>query len=491
MQNSAGSYPCLPEDPMHTVTEEDKPAKLKALHKNMRNQLSKTLSLLAATAVCILLFLSSFTASAQGPVRQEVDGIIAKVGNNIILRSDLEFSYLQYLAQTKQQPTEDLKCEILSSMVQDKVLLARAELDSVTVNDSEVTYELDNRIEMLASQVGGIEQLEAYYNKSAKQLKDELRRSVKDMLVMQEMQRLITSEVKVTPKEIRNYFNRIPADSLPYFSSEVEIGQIVVKAELSKQQKQETRQKLEEIRARIVAGEDFATLAKQFSQDPGTANNGGELGFMKKKMLVPEFEAAAMRLEPGQISGIVETQYGFHLIQLIERKGQEYNSRHILLRPATATVNIEEAVAELDSIRTLIVNDSITFAKAAKEYSDDPNTKDNGGMMTNRAGNTYIPMDQVDPAIFFVIDTMQVGNISEPIPFRMEDGSEAARIIYLKAKSRPHQANMKDDYPRIAQAALNEKKGKAVDAWFKENFDTVFIEIDPEYQDCDALQLTQ
>jgi peptidyl-prolyl cis-trans isomerase SurA len=457
----------------------------------MRNLLSKSLSMLTATAACMALILSGFTVAAQGPAMKQADGIIAKIGNNIILRSDVEFSYLQHLAQTKQQPNQDLKCQIFASLVQEKLLIARAEIDSVTVSEPEVAYELDNRINYLANQVGGVEKLEAYYNKSTKQLKDELRTSVRDMLVMQEMQKKITSKVKVTPKEIRNYFNRIPADSLPYFSSEVEIGQIVMKAQLSKQQKQETREQLEEIRKRILAGEDFATLAKQYSQDPSTAVKGGELGMMKKKMLVPEYEAAALRLEPGQLSGIVETQFGFHLIQLIERKGQEFNTRHILMRPATATVNIQDAIAELDSIRSLIVNDSISFAKAAKEFSADVNSKDNGGMMMNRSGNTYIPMDQVDPGIFFVIDTMEVGSISKPIPFRMDDGSEAARIIYLKAKSKPHQANMTDDYPRIAQAALADKKSKAVDKWFSQNFDSVFIEIDPEFQQCNVLQLIQ
>lgn len=457
----------------------------------MRNPLLNSLSILTAAAACMVFILSGFTVAAQGPVQKQADGIIAKIGNNIILRSDVEFSYLQYLAQSKKQPSQDLKCDIFASLVQDKLLVARAEIDSVTVSEAEVSYELDNRINYLANQVGGVEKLEAYYNKSVKQLKDELRRSVREMLVIQEMQQHITSKVKVTPKEIRNYFTRIPADSLPYFSSEVELGQIVKKAQLSKQQKQETREQLEEIRKRILAGEDFATLAKQYSQDPTTAVKGGELGMMKRKMLVPEYEAAALRLEPGQISGIVESQFGFHLIQLIERKGQEFNTRHILLRPATATVNIQEAIAELDSIRTLIVNDSISFAKAAKEFSDDPNSKDNGGMMMNRAGNTYIPMDQVDPGIFFVIDTMDVGSISKPIPFRMDDGSEAVRILYLKAKSKPHQANLADDYPRIAQAALAEKKAKAVDAWFNQNFDSVFIEVDPEFQQCEILQLIQ
>ncbi|HEY4650089.1 MAG TPA: peptidylprolyl isomerase [Pontibacter sp.] len=442
-------------------------------------------------AVIILSVMSAFEAKAQLPVQRQVDGIIAKIDNQIVLRSDLEFSYLQYLAQTKQKPSEELKCEIFKSLVQDKLLLARAEIDSVTVEETRVSGELDRRIDYLSAQVGGVERLEQYYNKSIRQLKEELRRTIKDQLVMQKMQEEIAGKVRVTPKEVAAYFSRIPADSLPYFSSEVELAQIVKYAEVSKQQKQEARQQLEELRKRILAGEDFATLAKQYSQDVASAQAGGELGFFKRKELVPEYEAAALRLQPGGISGIVESQFGFHLIQLIERKGQEFNSRHILIKPATATVNIEEAATALDSIRTMVLNDSITFAKAAKDFSDDFNTKDNGGTISSRAGTTYIPMDQVDPSIFFVIDTMQVGEISKPIPFRTEDGKEAVRIIQLKGKSIPHQANLEDDYPKIAAAALNDKKSKAVDEWFRKNIDSVYIEIDPEYQNCKALQLTQ
>ncbi|WP_242923447.1 peptidylprolyl isomerase [Pontibacter liquoris] len=431
-------------------------------------------------------------AFAQAPVQRKVDGIIAKVDNHVILRSDLEFGYLQYLAQTKQQPREDLKCQILKSLVQDKLLLARAEIDSITVEDAQVTSELNRRVEYLTAQVGGVERLEQYYNKSLKQLKDDLRRTVKEQMLMEKMQQEISGKVTVTPKEIQRYFSTIPRDSLPYFSAEVELGQIVKYAQVSKQQKQEARQLLEDLRKRILAGEDFATLAKQYSQDPGSAAAGGELGFFKKKELVPEYEAAALKLEPGQISNVVESQFGFHLIQMIERRGQEFNTRHILIKPATATVDIQEATAALDSIRTLIQNDSLTFAKAAKDFSDDKNTKDNGGMLTSRAtGTTYIPMDQVDPSIFFVIDTMQVGEISKPIAYTTEDGKEAVRIIYLKTKSKPHLANLRDDYQKIATAALNQKKGKAVDDWFRKNIDTVFIEIDPEFQNCQVLQLNQ
>ncbi|WP_460880836.1 peptidylprolyl isomerase [Pontibacter rugosus] len=192
------------------------------------------------------------------------------------------------------------------------------------------------------------------------------------------------------------------------------------------------------------------------------------------------------------MSNVIESQFGFHLIQLIERRGQEFNTRHILIKPATATVDIAAAAEKLVNVRSMIMSDSLTFAKAAKEYSDDKNTKDNGGMITSRAtGSTYTPMDQVDPAIFFVIDTMQVGEISKPIPFTTPDGQEAMRIIYLKSKSKPHLANLNDDYQKIANAALAQKRSKAVNEWFRKNIDTVYIDIDPEYEHCGGLQLTQ
>ncbi|MBF8964699.1 peptidylprolyl isomerase [Pontibacter sp. FD36] len=457
----------------------------------MHNTIYKTKNL----ALLLLSLITVFTATAQAPTQKKLDGIIAKVDNHVILRSELEFSYLQYLAQNKQQPSEQnepLKCEILKSMVQEKLLLARAEIDSVVVEEAAVTGELNRRIDYLASQVGGTERLEQYYKKSIKQLRDELRRTVRNQMVSEKMQRDITEKVTVTPKEVRRYFNQIPADSLPYFSSEVQLSHIVKYAEVSRQQKQAARQQLEALRERIVAGEDFATLAREYSQDPGSAEAGGELGFFKKKELVPEYEAAALRLEPGQMSNVIESMFGFHLIQMIERKGQEFNTRHILIKPATARVDVQDAIAALDSVRTLIVNDSISFAKAAKDFSDDKNTKDNGGtLMSRMTGSSYIPMDEVEPGIFFVIDTMKVGDVSKPVSFTTPDGREAARIIQLRYKSSPHLANLRDDYQKIAAAALAQKRDKAVDEWFRKNIDTVFIEIDPDYDRCKVLDLTQ
>ena len=260
-------------------------------------------------------------------------------------------------------------------------------------------------------------------------------------------------------------------------------------AVIGSNQKKEAREKLEAIRQRILAGEDFETLAKEFSQDEGSAPKGGNLGFQAKKALVPEYEAAALKLEPGQISPVVESQFGFHLIQLIERRGEEYDSRHILIKPASTEVDLEETAGILDSLRTLILADSISFSKAAKDNSDDPGSKVNGGMLSSPVdGSPYIPLDKIDPAIFFIIDEMKVGEISKPLPYRTEDGKEAIRIIYLKSKTPPHQANLKDDYQKIAIAALNAKRNEAIEKWFNENKDSVYMEIAPEFSGCNLLQ---
>ncbi|MCC2548420.1 peptidylprolyl isomerase [Hymenobacter sp. BT175] len=421
--------------------------------------------------------------------RQIVDGIIVKVDNQIVLRSDLENIYAQQQAQAEGRPLPpDLRCRILQSIVMNKLLLAKAETDSVVVTDEQVRGELDRRMAYFVQQIGSEKKLEEYYNKPLKQLKDDLRPQVREQLIQQKMQQEIAGRVTVTPREVRQYFNRVPKDSLPYFSTEVEVGQIVKFAQVNPRAKQEAQTKLNEIRARIQAGEDFATLAKQYSQDPGSAVEGGYLGFFKRKELVPQYEAAALRLEPGQLSPVVESQFGFHLIQLIERKGETYSTRHILIKPETGGNDVNEAAKELSKIRRRIMQDSISFTKAARDLSDDKNSGANGGLLANREdGSSYLPLDKLDPAIFFTIDTMKVGHITPPMPYRTDDGKEAMRILWLKSNTPPHQANLKDDYQKIAGAALNEKKNKALDEWFRENRGSVYIEADPQYADCKLL----
>ncbi|UOR05440.1 peptidylprolyl isomerase [Hymenobacter aerilatus] len=424
--------------------------------------------------------------------RTVVDGIIVKIDNQIILKSDLDLVYAQEEARAEGKALPlDLRCKILQSIVMNKLMLAKAETDSVVVEESQVNSELNRRMAYFVQQIGSEKKLEEYYNKPLKALKDDLRQQVKDQLVQQKMQEQIAGKVTVTPREVKQYFNRIPKDSLPYFSTEVEVGQIVKLAQVNDKAKQEAMAKLNDLRARIQGGESFEELAKQYSQDPGSAVQGGYLGFFKRKELVPEYEAASLRMEPGQLSPVVESQFGFHLIQLIERKGDSYSTRHILLKPETGSKDVSVAAVRLSKLRTRILADSLTFAKAAKDDSDDKATSGSGGLIQNQQnGSTYIPLDKIDPAIFFTIDTMKVGSISQPLPYRTEDGKDAMRLIWLKSNTPPHQANLKDDYQKIAQAALNEKKNKALDEWFEKNRTTVFIDVDPQYDECRLLQRT-
>ncbi|PIQ22699.1 MAG: peptidylprolyl isomerase [Cytophagales bacterium CG18_big_fil_WC_8_21_14_2_50_42_9] len=440
----------------------------------------------------LALVLLTFPAALGQQKSKPIDGIIVKVNNQIVLRSDLESAIAQQAAGQNKPMTDQDRCDMLRMLLQQKLMVARADIDSIVVEDSYVENAIDQRMRQFAAQAGGEQQLEEqlqqHFGKGIKQYREELRQPLREQLIAEKMQDEITSKLNVTPQDVKRFFNDIPKDSLPYFSAEVEIGQIVKLAQVSKSQKDEARNKLLELKKRIQAGEDFATLATQLSEDPGSAQKGGEMGFWKKKELVPEYEATALKLEPGQISDPVESQYGFHLIQLIERRGETYNSRHILIKPTSNEVDLEGTAQELNNIRARILADSITFAKAAKDFSDDKPTKDNGGLLMNRRDqSTYIPLDQVDPAIFFVIDTMKVGSITKPMPYRTEDGKDALRILYLKSNSPPHQANLKDDYQKLAAAALNEKKRKALATWFQKNKNTVYIDIDPDLNQCDIL----
>lgn len=421
--------------------------------------------------------------------QQILDGIIVKVDNQIILRSDVESIMAQEQARAQGKPLPpDLRCKILQSLVLNKLMIARAEVDSVTVTDAQVSSELDRRMNYFVQQVGSEKKLEEMYNKPVRALKEDLRGQVHDQLVQQKMQEQISGKVAVTPREVKDYFEKVPKDSIPYFSTEVEVGQIVIPAQVNDQAKQAAIAQLNDLRGRILAGESFETLAKQFSQDPGSGAQGGYLGFFKKGELVPEYEAASRKLEPGQMSPVVESQFGFHLIQFIERKGDSYSTRHILLKPATGTADASVAATKLTRLRTQILKDSISFAKAAKDFSTDKSTSGNGGLLANRQdGGSRMPLDKLDPAIFFIIDTMKVGHITPPMPYRTDDGKEAMRILYLKSNIPPHQANLLDDYQKISQAALTQKKNQALDAWYEKNRSTVYLEVAPEYTQCKVL----
>lgn len=434
-------------------------------------------------------FVGSIQIFAQEEKQGEVlDKIIAKVDNYYVLKSELELQYQRYLASDPvNTPT---RCQLLEGLVINKLLLAKSEIDSVTVEDKRIEQEINSRMEQMENQYGSSKAIVEAFGKSIATLKDDLRGSIKEQLVGRKMQDKITESIKITPKEVKSFFSSFPADSLPYLPSEVEVGHIVRLAKPNKEQKQELITKLNEFKKRVEKGESFEEIAKIYSEDLGSGKRGGDLGFAKRGQMVPPFEAAALKLKANQLSDVVESEFGFHLIQMIEQRGQEYRARHILLRPDYQKLDLTEPAKFLDSIRVLIQRDSIKFEKAAKDFSEDKMTQDAGGMMLDpETRGLKMPFDSsMDPALYFALDSMKVGTISSPIQYRTDDGRSAMRVIYFKAKHPPHYANLKDDYQKIAAIALSRKRNNAIDEWFLKAKEDVFIYIDEEYKDCDILK---
>lgn len=441
-----------------------------------------------AWSTAILLIICVSSAIAQ-PATQgfTVDKIIAKVDNNIILKSELERAYQDYITNGG-TPSKEAKCEYLAILIRNKLMVAKAEIDSVEVEDSQVDDNLQRRFDLILGQYGGSEdQLISAYGKSIEQIKADIYDQVKEQMIVQKMQAEITKGVSVTPAEVKRFFNKIPQDSVPYLSAEVEVAQLVKVAKISPKQKEETKAQLIAIREQILRGESFEALAKKHSADPSVVSNGGDMGFVGRGRMVPEFEAMSFKLKPGEISMPVESQYGFHIIQLIERRGNEYHSRHILMSPTPSKEDLEKATHFLDSIRTLILKDSITFQKAVKDFSDDTQTKNANGFFTDEDGATFVSVNDLDPVVFFNIDSLKVGSISHPVVYRTHDQKDAVRIFYYKNRIPPHQASLKDDWNKIENFTLNEKKNRILMKWFEKARKDVFINIDPSYEYCGLL----
>ncbi len=447
----------------------------------------KSLSMLFTSIV--LMVAVNLSLLAQEKV--VLDKIVAKIDNYIILRSDVEKFYLNLVYENKLEGLDEktAKCKILEQLVVEKMMLAKAEIDSVVVESKQVENQLNGRMRYLLAQFGGDEKkLEEIYGKTADDIKDELRGDIHSQLVVQKMQGVITSKVtKPTPKEVRKFFSSFPKDSIPFIGDEVEIGHIVKIPGVNRTQKQKVRERLEEIKTRVLKGEDFGTLARTYSEDFGSAEKNGELGWLSRGSSVPEFEAAIFRMKPGELSRIVESEYGFHLIKLTDRRGNEYLASHILLRPDYNESDASYAISFLDSLRSAIINDSITFEKAAKEFSEDKNTAASGGLITGDDGSDRILLDDLDSYLYLTIDTMKVGQISRPVPYRTDDGKSAVRIVYYKRKITSHQASLATDYEKISSYAFNVKKNDAINEWFIRSKDEVYISIDEEFNQCDIL----
>lgn len=432
-------------------------------------------------AGCLLGLLTLPALAQEQPVT--LNKIIAKVDNYYVLKSDLEEAYNSYIAQNQTPPQ---KCQLLESLVINKMMLAKAEIDSVYAEEKIVDNQLDSRMSYMVQQFGSEKNIVEAYGKSLEMLKSELRQQVKDQLVVKKMQDRITDKMKVTPNEVRKFFNTIPKDSLPYMPAEVEIGQIVRFAQVTKAQKDTLRARLQRYKEQIAAGEDFAKLAKEHSEDVGSAERGGDLGFAKRGVMVAPFEGAALRLKPNEMSDIVESDFGFHLIQLLDTRGTEYHARHILLRPDYNRLELSQPTHYLDSMRHQIQIDSVKFEKAARDLSEDKNTAEVGGLMRDaQSGSSRLAMDgTMEYALFSMLDTMKVGTVTKPLPYRTEDGKSAMRILYFKSKVLPHTADFKADFEKLQTIVLTNKKNRAIDDWFRKSVADVYITVDPEFAGC-------
>lgn len=437
--------------------------------------------------ILVILFLTTSIVTAQ-PSANIVDQVAAIVGNNIILKSELESQYQQFLQQGN-YANNDLKCKILDQMLLNKLLLHQATVDSITVDDSQVMQKIESNMTYFIQQIGSAEKLEQYYGKSIPELKEEFKPIVRDQLLAQQMQSKVTKAVSTSPSDVKAFFEEIPKDSLPLINAEVEYAQILHTIPISEEQKKAAKDQLKEIRDRILKGEEFSTLAILYSQDIESAKQGGELGFVNRGDLVPEFESTAFRIKNvTAVSDIIETQYGYHIIQLIERRGEKINCRHILIKPKTTPEDLVLAQQLTDSVANEIRMGKITFSTGAEKFSDDKDSKLSGGNVVNtNNGASRFEADQVEPTVLFQLDKLTIGEVSSAMLTTTRDGKQAYRILKLKTRVEPHQINMTDDYQKLQEMALNDKQNKALETWRNKKKAITYIKIADEYSTCASL----
>lgn len=438
---------------------------------------------LQITALVLGIVLSTSALYAQSNI---IDEVIAVVGDNPVLLSDVEFQHQQAMMQGANFQG-DLKCHIFEQLLLQNLLLEQAKLDSIEVSENMVIMQVDRQINEFVNRAGSKEKLEEWLNKPLHRIKSEQRVIVRNQMLTQQMQSDITGGVKVTPAEIRAFYRNTSPDSLPMVASQYEIQQITIFPKIDTEEIESVKSRLRDFQRQVAEGRDFATLAVLYSEDQGSAARGGELGFMARAELVPEFAQVAFNMqEPGRVSKIVESEFGYHIIQLIERQGDRVNVRHILLRPKAKPEAIMATRERADSIAGLIRQDSISFEVAALKYSMDKDTRINGGLMINPYDNsTKFEVQMIPPAINRQLETMEVGSISDP--FMMKDerlGKDYFSVIKLKSKTDAHRANINDDYQLIQTILENKKREEIFHKWIVTKQKESYISISPNWINC-------
>jgi len=438
-------------------------------------------------SVLTLVFMFTIIHLVSGQDKQMLDQVVAIVGDKIVMQSDIENQKLQLIAQGYN--TDDIRCQILEELLSQKLLLTQAELDSLTVGYNRVESELDRRINYFIRQIGSEKKLEDYYNKSILEIKEDFRPLISEQLLTQMMQSTIVENISISPKEVTKYYNKLHPDSIPMLNAEYEIQQIVIRPSANEEAKAEAREKLLSLRQRIVDGERFSTLAVLYSEDPGSARKGGELGFRTQDELDSEFAKAAFSLKGDGVSRIVESSFGFHIIQLIAKEGSQVNVRHILIKPRIDINEKVKATEKLDSVANLLRTDNITFKVAAYKYSNDEKSMLNEGIMVNeRNSSTKFELDELPQEMYTVVQNSKIGELSEPFESTDDQGDIVYKVIRIKQKIESHKANLKDDYEKIEQMALGEKQQKIIEEWLVEHKKKTYIHIDNSFKDCEFLK---
>jgi peptidyl-prolyl cis-trans isomerase SurA len=439
--------------------------------------------------VLIFFFFAACAMSSKAQTaRVLADRIIAIVGDKIVLKSDI-VNYMDDMKRQGNELPENAQCLLLERMMQDKALILQAEKDSLPISDDEVESELDQRIRYFIMQYGGKEAFEQIAGRTIYQVKDDFRKSIKEGRLAKSMREKIVEFVKITPNEARDYFNKIPKDSLPFYETELVIGQVVIHPKAGRELEKFAQDELVDYRRQIESGQkSFETMARLYSEDPGSKQNGGRLEINKsQKDWDPDFKNAAFRLKDGQVSPVIKSRFGYHIIQMVSRNGEDAVVRHILRIPQVLPEDIQSVTSKLDSIRTKLIAGKLTFGEAVDKFSDDQNSKFTAGIMSGQGGN-FVTIDELDKNLVPYLSDLKVGEYSKPMVFKEEQDKQAVRIVYLQRKTEPHRENLRDDYDRIAQRALAEKKERVVEKWFQEKLPTYYIKVEKEYQNCESLR---
>lgn len=429
-------------------------------------------------------FLSSFILLAgvlcAQPKKVVADKIAAVVGDRIILQSDVRNSVADMARRGENLPP-NAECMIMEQAVVSKVMMLQAEKDSLPVTEEDVEADLDNRIRSYVNQFGSQEAVEEIAGKTIYQIKDDARESVREQKLAASMQRKIVENVRITPVEVKAWFEKIPKDSLPFYESELEIGQIILYPKASRDLEQYIIGEMNNYRRQIeLKLTNFEQLAKRVSEDPGSKDRGGQYQLNRnEKTWDPVFLSTSFRLKEGEISPPVKSKFGFHIIQMVQRNGDDAIVRHILRIPPVTSDELDQAKRKLDTVRSKIIAGTLTFNEGAAKYSDEESAKYTGPYLTNRDGSTFVTIDQLDKDMVSLLAKLKPGDYSMPVAYENEQGKKGVRIVHLKSRSTPHRMNLQDDYSKIAQFALEEKKAKVMEKWIQNKLETYYVKIDP------------